>query len=121
MLVSSNDFIAYEDLQIRNMVRNHKLAKSISDAAWGRFLSWMQYYTTLHGIEAISVPPHKSSQECSGCGTLVIKTLSTRTHICPGCGLVLDRDVNAALIILSRAYEHRTVGQTGTDALNVSA
>jgi IS605 OrfB family transposase len=120
-LVSSNDFIASEDLQIRNVVRNHKLAKSISDAAWGRFLNWMQYSASLHGIEAVSVPPHKSSQECSGCGTLVIKTLSTRTHICPACELVLDRDINAALVILARAYEYRTVGQTGTDALNESA
>jgi len=68
-LVTSSDLIAYEDLQIANMVRNHKLAKSISDASWGRFLSWLNYYGAMHAIPVIAVAPQFTSQDCSGCGT----------------------------------------------------
>jgi putative transposase len=115
-LVSSHDVIAYEDLQIPNMVKNHALAKSISDAAWALFLRWVQYYATLHGIPFIAVPPQFTSQMCSGCGRLVRKSLSTRTHVCVHCGLVLDRDENAARNILAagRQKQFCTVGQTGT-------
>jgi putative transposase len=59
--VSSHDLIAYEDLQIRNMVRNRKLAKSIHDAGWGTFIRWLNYYGTLHGIPVMAVPPHYTS------------------------------------------------------------
>ncbi len=118
-LVSSHDLIAYEDLQIRNLVKNHHLAKSISDAAWAWFLVWVVYYGKLHQIPVIAVPPQYTSQRCSRCGTLVPKALSTRTHVCPKCGLVLDRDENAARNILALAlviWQHLcTVGQTGTD------
>jgi putative transposase len=118
--VSSNDLIAYEDLQIRNMVKNRKLAKSIQDAGWGNFLKWLKYYASLHDIQVIAVPPHYTSQKCSACGTIVNKSLSVRTHICTGCGVVLDRDHNAAINILNKAlnmlYEalNGTVGHTGT-------
>jgi putative transposase len=112
-LVSSHDLIAYEDLQIRNMVRNHKLAKSIHDAAWGQFLNWVKSYAIMHGVEVIAVPPHYTSQDCFGCGARVQKTLSTRTHICPHCRLVLDRDENAALNILAKALES-TLGHRET-------
>ena len=104
-LISSHDLIAYEDLQIRNMVRNHCLAKSISDAAWGRFLQWVNYYGSLHDIPVIAVTPHFTTQDCSGCGKRVYKSLSVRTHVCPHCGLVLDRDQNAAVNILAKALE----------------
>src|SRR4051794_5038638 len=90
-------------LQIRNMVRNHHLAKSIHDAGWGTFLRWVKYYGVLHGIPIIAVVPHYTSQQCSGCGAMVKKSLSVRTHICPRCGLVLDRDQNAACNILAVA------------------
>ncbi len=100
MLVTSHDLIAYEDLKIANLVKNHKLAKSISDASWGRFLSWVQYYGAIHDVPIVAVAPHFTSQDCSGCGTRVKKSLSTRTHICWHCGLVLDRDHNAARNIL---------------------
>ncbi|GLV58818.1 transposase [Dictyobacter sp. S3.2.2.5] len=116
-LVSSHDLIAFEHLVIRNMVRNRKLAKSINDAAWGAFLEQVKYYGKLHGIAIIAVAPHGTSQNCSGCGTTVIKTLSMRTHICPSCGLVMDRDENAALNILEAS---RTVGQTGTGQINLA-
>ncbi len=117
-LVSSHDLIAYEHLQIRNMVRNRNLSKSIHDAGWGIFLRWLNYYAFLHTIPVIAVLPHFTSQNCSACGTLVKKALSVRTHICHGCGVVLDRDHNAALNILSKAKEQDgTVGHTGTNGL----
>ena len=104
-LVSSHDLIVYEHLQIRNLVKNHKLAKSIHDAAWGQFLSWVKSYGVMHGIEVVAVPPQYTSQDCSGCGERVKKTLSMRTHVCPSCGLVMDRDENAAVNILAKALE----------------
>ena len=113
-LVTSHDVIAYEHLQIRNMVKNHKLAKSLHDAAWGQFLSWVKSYGVMHGVDVVAVPPQYTSQDCSGCGARVQKTLSTRTHVCPSCGLVLDRDENAAINIRAFALA-RTVGHTGTD------
>src|SRR6266849_959394 len=68
-LISSHDLIAYEHLQIRNLVKNRKLAKSISDGSWGRFLMWVNYYGALHGISVIAVEPAFTSQDCSACGT----------------------------------------------------
>jgi putative transposase len=102
-LVSSHDVIAYEDLQIRNMVRNHHLAKSIQDASWGTFICWVKAYGVTHNVPVIAVAPQFTSQECSTCGAMVKKSLSVRTHICPSCGVVLDRDQNAALNILAKA------------------
>ena len=73
---------------------------------------------TLHGIPVIAVSPRYTTQDCSGCGERVKKTLSMRTHICLHCGLVLDRDENAALNILAAALvagaHLRTAGQVGT-------
>ena len=112
-LVTSHDLIAYEHLQIRNMVKNHTLAKSIYDAAWGQFLGWVKSYALMHGIVVVAVPPQYTSQDCSGCGERVQKTLSTRTHVCPKCGLVLDRDENAALNIRTTALDG-TLGHRGT-------
>ena len=102
-LVSSHDLIAYEDLKIRNMVKNHHLAKSIHDAGWGTFISWVNAYGVMHHVPVIAVAPQFTSQECSACGALVKKSLSLRTHICTACGVVLDRDHNAALNILAKA------------------
>nr|BBH87512.1 transposase [Thermosporothrix sp. COM3] len=113
-LISSHDLIAYEALQIRHLVKNRHLAKSISDAAWGRFLWWVKYDGMLHRVPVIGVEPAYTSQDCSRCGQRVKKSLSMRTHLCPGCGLLLDRDHNAALNILQKALQG-TVGQTGTD------
>jgi len=110
-LVSTHDLIAYEDLKIRNMVRNHHLAKSIHDAGCGQFLAWVKYYGMMHGIPIIGVPPHYTSKACSACGAMMKKSLSVRTHICPSCGVVLDRDQNAALNIL--AFAVALVGTLG--------
>ena len=112
-LISSCDLIAYEHLQIRNLVKNRRLAKSISDASWGRFLMWVKYYGQVHAIPVMVVEPAFTSQDCSTCGTRIKKSLSVRTHVCSGCGLVLDRDHNAALNILQKALG-RTGGQSGT-------
>jgi len=113
-VVRSNDLIAYEDLQVRNMVKNHKLAKSISDASWSMFRHWVEYFGKVYGKVTIAVPPQYTSQKCSTCGTLVKKTLSTRTHCCGHCGTVLDRDHNAALNILASGLNR--VGHTPINA-----
>jgi putative transposase len=117
-LVRSSDLIAYEDLKIANLVKNHHLAKSISDAAWGQFLGWLRSYGQMANVPIVAVSPRFTTQDCSGCGERVKKSLSVRTHLCPQCGLVLDRDENAALNILSAALEYlaalRTAGQAGT-------
>jgi len=93
------------------MVKNHCLAKSINDASWYMFRVWMEYFGKVFGRITIAVSPNGTSQECSSCGTIVKKSLSTRTHVCR-CGCVLDRDHNAAKNILSRGLS--TVGHTGT-------
>ncbi len=100
-VVRSNDLIAYEDLQVRNMVKSHKLAKSISDASWSMFRDWVEYFGKVFGKVTIAVPPQYTSQNCSNCGKKVVKTLSERTHHCGYCGTTLDRDHNAALNILA--------------------
>ena len=115
-VVQSSDLVAYEDLQVRNMVRNTKLSKSISDAAWSAFRQWLEYFGKVFGVVTVAVPPHYTSANCSNCGKAVKKSLSQRTHRCHHCGFVLDRDWNAAINILELAL--RTVGHTGT--LNAS-
>jgi IS605 OrfB family transposase len=111
-LISSCDWIAYEDLPVRHLMKNRPLAKSISDANWARVRSWVEHYARAHAIVAVAVPPQWTSQDCSGCGQRVRKSLSVRTHRCPHCGLVLDRDHNAARNILQASYSihNRTAG-----------
>jgi putative transposase len=104
-LILSNDLIAYEDLQVRNMVKNHSLAKSISDASWGMFVQWLKYFGQVFGKLVIPVPPHYTSQDCANCGYRFPKTLSTRIHTCPKCGYSACRDVNAARVILQKGLK----------------
>lgn len=113
-VVRSNDLVAYEDLQIRNMVKNRHLSKSISDAAWGEFRRWVEYFGKVFGVVTVAVPPQYTSQNCSNCGETVKKTLSTRTHMCGHCGHIQDRDHNAAVNILKKGLS--TVGHTGIHA-----
>jgi putative transposase len=102
-LLSKYDIIVREDLQIENMVKNHHLAKSISDAGWGIFFNILDAKAKqAPGKRVIAVDPKYTSQICSGCGQMVKKDLSVRIHSCPSCGLELDRDVNAAINILQR-------------------
>jgi putative transposase len=133
-VITSNDVVAYEDLRIKNMVRNHCLAKSINDAGWYQFRVWLECFGRIFGRITIAVPPAYTSQECSSCGVVVKKSLSTRTHICR-CGCQLDRDHNAGINILNSGLratqalegtsrEHEallgTVGHTGTFGLEPS-
>ena len=123
-VIQSNDLVAYVgaslptlggiDLSVKNMVRNRHLAKSISDAGWSTFRHWLEYFGSKYGKVTVAVPPHNTSQNCSNCGEKVKKSLSTRTHVCPHCGFVEDRDVNAAINILKKALS--TVGHTETYA-----
>ncbi len=117
-VIRSNDLVAVENLRIRNMVKNHHLAKSISDAAWYRFREWLEYFGRVYGVPVIAVEPAYTSQNCSNCGKKVVKTLATRTHKCPHCGYIADRDENAAKNILKSALKQlsNTVGQTEVNA-----
>jgi putative transposase len=100
MLVQHFDTIYLEDLQVRNMVRNRRLAKSIGDAGWGQFRTILAFKAAWAGKRVVAVPAQYTTQDCSGCGERRPKSLSVRTHVCPSCGLVMDRDENAALNIL---------------------
>jgi putative transposase len=113
-LIKSNDLVAYENLNVKGMVKNRHLVKSITDAGWSTFRRWLEYLGDKYRKITIAVPPHNTSQNCSNCGEKVQKTLSTRTYICPHCGFIEDRDVNAALNILQIALSR--VGRTRTHA-----
>lgn len=102
-LIKNNDLIAHEDLQIKNMVHNQHLAKSINDAGWNKLFEFLAYKASDAGRKVIPVPPAYTSQICSGCGEMVHKKLSERWHNCPYCKLSLHRDVNAARNILQIA------------------
>ncbi len=113
-VIQSNDLVAYEDLNVQGLVKNRHLAKSISDAGWSIFRQWLEYFGFKYGKVTIAVPPYNTSQNCSSCGKKVKKSLSTRTHVCPHCGFIEDRDVNAAINILKLALS--TAGHAGTYA-----
>ena len=114
-VVASNDVVVYEDLRIVNMVKNHKLGKSISDASWYQFRVWIEYFGRIFGRTTIAVAPQYTSQDCSNCGKRVQKTLSTRTHKCPNCGYTSNRDENAAINILKKGIA--TAGHVGSSGL----
>ncbi len=117
-VIRSNDLVAYEDLKVRNLVKNHCLAKSINDAGWYQFREWIEHFGEKFGRVTVPVNPAYTSQKCSNCGEIVRKSLSTRTHVCK-CGCKLDRDHNAAINILKRALG--TVGHTETSILDQNA
>ena len=112
-VIQSNDLVAYEDLRIKNLVKNHCLSLSINDASWYQFRKWLEYFGVKFSKITVAVNPAYTSQKCSSCGTHVKKSLSMRTHACK-CGFVLDRDWNAAINILKLALS--TVGHTGCDS-----
>jgi len=117
-VIQSNDLVAYEDLRVKNLVKNHCLAKSINDAGWYQFRKWLEYFGEKFGKITIAVNPAYTSQECSSCGTLIKKSLSMRTHVCR-CGFILDRDWNAAINILKLALS--TTGHVGTWVVDPNA
>ncbi len=114
-VIQSNDLVAVENLMVRNMIKNHHLAKSIGDAAWYKFREWLEYFGKVYSVPVIAVEPKYTSQNCSNCGEKVVKTLSTRTHKCPYCNYVADRDENAAINILKAALSQvsNTLGRNG--------
>lgn len=102
-IVNTYGFIAVEDLNINGMVKNHHLAKSISDCGWGQFLGFLEYKAEEAGVQFEKVAPHYTSINCSHCGNPVPKTLKDRIHFCITCGATLDRDHNAAINILNKS------------------
>jgi putative transposase len=101
-LVREFDSVAFEELNIQGMVKNHHLAKSISDAAWGMFIRVHEGKASSAGRHVMKVPAAYTSQDCSGCGARVLKSLAVREHRCAACGLILHRDHNAAININQR-------------------
>ena len=112
-LIQSNDSIAYEDLKVKNLVRNNPPAfgippnrgdvRGVNDAAWSQLRKWIEYFGLKYGRLTVAVPPHYTSSDCPNCGKRVKKSLSTRTHICD-CGIEpMDRDYAASLNILKKA------------------
>jgi len=102
--------IALEDLTLSFMTRNRHLSLSAHDAGLGEFQQLLGYKAEEAGSQVVMVNPQNTSQVCSGCGEWVSKNLSVRIHRCPGCGLVLDRDVNAARNILRYSFVSRSDG-----------
>jgi putative transposase len=90
-----------EDLSVNRMVHNHCLAKSIADAAWAQFVDYLTYKAAWAGGRVVLVNPAYTSQDCSRCGHRQKLRLADRTYRCPCCGLVLDRDHNAARNLLA--------------------
>ena len=108
MLISENQVICIEDLKIKNMVRNHKLARCISSVSWGKFFNMLEYKASWYGNNIIKVPTmYPSSQTCSCCGykNLLVKNLAVRKWECPQCHTIHDRDANASINILNRGLQ----------------
>lgn len=109
-LVNRFGVIAIEKLNVKDMVKNHSLAKSISDASWSMFRTVLTSKAESAGREVLAVNPAYTSQDCHACGYRAKKKLSERWHLCPMCGASLDRDTNAAINILNLALQ-TAVGQ----------
>ena len=108
MLVRENQTICIEDLHIKGMLRNHRLARSISSVSWASFFSMLEYKASWYGNEIIKVPTmYPSSQTCSCCGykNPLVKNLAIRRWKCPACHAVHDRDINAGLNIMHKGLQ----------------
>jgi putative transposase len=104
-LVHTYGLIALEELHLAFMLRNGSLARAAHDVALGLFYELLNYKAIEAGVQLVKVDPRHTSQRCSACGEMVLKDLLVRVHDCPHCGFTADRDVNAALNILRRAFE----------------
>lgn len=116
-IVNQFGFISIEDLNINRMVRNHCLSKSIYDAAWSEFAQFLSYKAEWAGREFVAVNPAYTSQDCSGCGCRQVMPLSERVFHCPNCGLMLDRDLNAARNIVALGLQGAGSGPRSHAAL----
>jgi putative transposase len=97
--IENFQIISVENLNVNGMVKNKHLSKSINDAGWSMFFDFLMYKAESAGRQVVKVSARNTSQACSGCGELVKKSLGVRVHECPECGLVIDRDLNAAINI----------------------
>jgi putative transposase len=111
-LLSKGKNIGHESLNIKGLAKS-RLAKSVNDAGWGQFLQILSIKAANAGLMTIAVNPNGTSQDCSGCGTKVPKTLAVRWHSCPECKCELDRDHNAAINIRNRAVGHSVLKASG--------
>jgi putative transposase len=118
-LCRNYDLIAVEDLNIRGLART-RLAKSIYDVSWGKFITILESVVVKYGVHLVKVNPHNTTQNCSGCRTKVPKTLSVRLHECPKCNLEMDRDENAALNVLYKALSAVGLTVPACGALDIS-
>lgn len=119
-LVNSYSFIAHENLQIQNMVKNHRFAKSINDASWGRTIQFTHDKAENAGCEVMGVDPENSTQECSECGNIkkgkYSLALKDRIYHCFVCGLIIDRDLNASIVIKKRGIVKSREGHSQSHA-----